>query len=71
MPQPSIADVQTPDQFATSLPEQTKRAFREHQVYWRSLGRRSQRGEALDGDAAAAAVSARAAIARGKLRLPP
>ena len=36
-----------------------------------ALGRRSQRGEALDGDAAAAAVSARAAIARGKLRVPP
>ena len=31
-----------------------------------ALGRRSQRGEALDGDAAAAAVSARAAIAREK-----
>ena len=36
-----------------------------------ALGRRSQRGEALDGDAAAAAVSARAAIAREKLHLPP
>ena len=36
-----------------------------------ALGRRSQRGEALDGDAAAVAVSARAAIAREKLRLPP
>ena len=31
-----------------------------------ALGRRSQRGEALNGDAAAAAVSARAAIAREK-----
>ena len=37
MPQPGIADVQTPDQFATSLPEQTKRAFREHEVYWPRL----------------------------------
>ena len=36
-----------------------------------ALGRRSQRGEALDGDAAAAAVSARAAIAREKLDFPP
>ena len=42
MPQPSIADVQTPDQFATSLPEQTKRAFREHQVYWRSVAEGDQ-----------------------------